>query len=266
MKYKFPVSDKEAPKHAVYPYVTHGYRVGGSYADNIKSLFQLHTEVMNAWTMILISMGSVFSTAYFSLKVLDKEAVPIFIIFTSSAVMHLPFSVGYHLFMSMDAKTFNLWRRLDVIAVCQSSILLAFSLSYFVMPFWGCMLNTLVTYGIATYASIKFWCIPKTHSIDGKSQCAFLSSVIFCYWFPMFVALIRDSVKMTFTLSSFSAVGVLGGLALSGAAYSMNWPQRLAPGRFNVWFHSHQIMHIGIAFCHLLEFLFIFDNFKRFRK
>jgi predicted membrane channel-forming protein YqfA (hemolysin III family) len=61
----------------------------------------------------------------------DKMALLVFPCFTLSAVLHLPFSVGYHLFMSMDEHTFNVWRRLDIMAIFNVSILLTFSLPYY---------------------------------------------------------------------------------------------------------------------------------------
>lgn len=263
--YKFPVSDGEAPAHAVYPFVTGAYRKGGSYIDNVWSLFHLHTEFVNAWTMIIASVGSIMATTYVSTKFLDTEAIPIFVIFTASAVLHLPFTLGYHLFMSMDEHTFNVWRRLDVIAIFNVSVLLTFSLSYFVLPWWGCLLNTAAAALIAATATISVWKTPVDHVIDGSQQSKFVGSIIACYWFPLAFALVRDTCAHMFTLSSASAIGVSMGLIFSGWAYASWWPQKRAPGKYNVWLHSHQMMHIGVMVCHALEFVFIWDNWARSR-
>lgn len=37
-------------------------------------------------------------------------------------------------------------------------------------------------------------------------------------------------------------------------SYTFKLPERLAPGRFDVWGHSHQLMHIAVAVCSLLMF------------
>lgn len=264
MVYKNNVSETDAPSHAVYPFVTGRYRSGGSYIDNIKSIFRLHTEFVNAWTMIIASTASVLATSFVSVMgILDKEAILIFATFTASAVLHLPFSLGYHLFMSMDVCTFNMWRRMDVIAIFQASVLLTFSLSYFVLPWWGCVLNTFIACGISSLATIRFWHIPVDHVINGGQQSAFVGSIISCYCFPMVYGLLKDATRLQFTMTTVTALGVLATLAFSGWVYASWWPQRRAPGRFNVWFHSHQIMHIGVMVCHALEFLFIWDNWRK---
>ena len=262
--YKVRVLAENAPTHAVYPHVLGSYRSGGSYTDNLWSLFQLHTETINCWTMIIASALSVACTTFLSITTLNPSAVPVFVAFTSTTVLHLPFSVGYHLFTSMRRQVFNKWRKYDVIAIFNVSVILAFSLSYFVLPWWGCLLNTSVAGLVASTATWTFWKTPDDVDLDPSKQSVFVASIVLCYWFPMAFALVRDSIQLTFTVSSGSGVGVVVGLMLSGWAYSSAWPQRHFPGVFDVWGHSHQMMHVGVLVCHALEFAFLWDNWKRF--
>lgn len=255
--YKFPVSDSETPSYAVYPFIKGPYRSGGGYVDNIKSLFQMHTETVNAWSMIIASIGSLYASLVMNNMILY--------IFTSSALLHLPFSVGYHLFMSMDEKTFNLWRRLDIIFIYNGGVLLTYSLGYYVFPFGVCLINTLLSIGVATFGSIKAWRVSPEHTFDGNTQVAFIGMIVACYLTPMYYAAIRDLASLVLSMSVISSIAVTGVLGFGGWAYSTFWPQRAAPDKFNVWFHSHQIMHICIIICHVLEYLFILENMSYVR-
>lgn len=257
--YKFPVSHSETPAHAVYPYITNAYRSGGGYADNIKSLFQLHTETVNAWSMIIANVGSFYASVMANNMILY--------IFTASALLHLPFSVGYHLFMSMDENIFNLWRRLDIIGIYNAGVLITFALGYYVFPLGICLANTLLAACVAGYASMKAWRMNAEHVIDGATQVTFIGMIVACYLSPMYVAAIRDIAMhgAVLTVSVISPIAVTGVLGFGGWAYATFWPQRIAPGKFNVWLHSHQIMHICIIICHAFEYLFILENMKYVR-
>ena len=261
LPYRFPVSSNEASEHSRYPYVMHHYRVGGTYWDNIKSLFQLHTESVNAWSMILASALSVCGTVY--MYVTHPSAFPIFAIFTSSAVIHLPFSVGYHLFTSMDRSTFHKWRQYDVIAMMSVCVLLAYSLGYFVFPPWLCYMNTGYTCVLVIKGVKQFAGLSDEHDLDPLTHSKSLCMIVASYCVPLMYSLIRDLVHLEMHLSTYCTAGISLGLLFSGWAYSSRWPQKLSPGRFDVWGHSHQVMHIGILLCHLFEFMFIYDNYKR---
>lgn len=264
--FKHPVSAADAPTYMHYPFVTGMYRTGGNHMDCWRSLFSLHTETVNIWSMIFISVLSIFATSFVSTMYLDANSIPIFVIFTLSAVLHLPFSVGFHMFMPINIKVFNLWRRLDVLAIFAVSVLLTFSLAFFAMPWWGCLMNTLAASIVALYAMFSFWRIPDDHELDSTKHALFVGCIILCYWFPMAYGLIRDAVGCQFTLSSATAVGVFISLVCAGYCFATAFPQRLAPGWFNVWGHSHQMMHVGVVIAHMLEFLFIWDNWKRFHR
>lgn len=213
--------------------------------------------------MILACIGSTFATVFASVTMLDAKAIPVFVVFTLTTVLHLAFSVGYHLFTSMRRPVFNRWRKMDVIAIFNVSVLLTFSLSYFVLPWWGCLANTLVAACVACAATVSFARTPDEVDMDPRKQSLFVGSIVMCYWFPMVFATVRDFLDGNFTLSSCSTVGVLVGLGLSGWAYSTAWPQRYFPGLFDVWGHSHQLMHVGMLLCHALEFVFLWDNWYR---
>ena len=263
MVYQFPVSAEDAPKHAVYPFITHGYRKGGTYLDNVNSLFQLHTETMNAWTMIFASVWSIYAS-YSMTEEYGFKNTWIFWVLTSSALIHLPFSVGYHLFMSMDLPTFNHWRRMDVIAIFGVSVLLTYSLAYYAFSTVFCLSITALSAIVAGYAITKISKLPEEKDINPAQHTLFVSSIVACYMCPMFWVTFRDVfIYKEFTLASVATIIVLWSLGFSGWAYSTSWPQKLFPGKFNIVGHSHQVMHIGVFLCHVMEWMFVYALFQQ---
>ena len=258
--YRFPVLAAEAPAHARYPYVRGSYRSGGSYADNLRSIFQLHTETVNCWTMLVACVVSMACAAWGCAYVVDAEGAPIFILFSATTLVHAPFSVGYHLFTSMHREVFDVWRKLDVTAILVVTVMLTYALAYFVIPFWACMVITSVAGAVASTAIAIFW---RTPNMQPVALAMFTGGASLCYLFPMVCATVRDGLM---SVSSAATAGVLASLAFSGWVYVSAWPQRCFPGAFDVWGHSHQLMHVGVIVCHALEFLFLYDNWRRLQK
>ena len=262
-EYRFPVKAADAPAYMQYPNVTGSYRVGGNYWDAIKSLFQAHTETINAWSMIIGNMMSVILTVYVCCVHVKAFAVPVFIVFALSPLIHLPFSLGFHLFMPIGIDVFSEWRKLDVTAIFACSVLLTFSLSCFVLPWWGTLLITMVTAAVAGAAVRNFGAISDDYILDHAKHSVLVSTVVICYWFPMAFALVRDALDNSFTLSSAMTVGVVTMMTAAAYCFSVGFPEILAPGLFDVLGHSHQLMHLAIIIAHFFEFVFILDNYNR---
>ncbi len=103
-----------------YPYVLKGYRSGGTYSRCLAALFELHTETMNAWTMIVTALLSLVMLY----SVVGSESGPAtwsegvaFCALTGSVWLHMPWSVGFHLFRGINPQVYNLWRRLDQVFI-----------------------------------------------------------------------------------------------------------------------------------------------------
>jgi predicted membrane channel-forming protein YqfA (hemolysin III family) len=46
-----------------------------------------------------------------------------FLALTTAVLIHMPFSVGFHLFRGISADVYNLWRRLDQVCAACSAVL-----------------------------------------------------------------------------------------------------------------------------------------------
>lgn len=251
---KMGLSRAEAPPWSVYPFVLQRYRSGGSYLDNLMSLFMWHTETLNAWIMIAASTMSLLGTTYVCTNTQSSSCKSLMLL-TASALVHLPFSVGYHLFISMDRQVSNLWRRLDTCAIFWSSVLLAASLGSVVFPHWLQVVHVGGTAMIAWNASLQFWKTPDDiDQLDERSHVKLILSVVACYLGPMLIGATQNMLMSMYTL------GTIASLGLGSWMFATMWPQRRWPGRFDLIGHSHQLMHVCVLFAHLFEFLFVYQS------
>jgi adiponectin receptor len=60
LPYLTNLSFQDAPDHVRFPHLLSGYRSGGTYTRNLAALFELHTETLNAWTMLVGVLLSVW--------------------------------------------------------------------------------------------------------------------------------------------------------------------------------------------------------------
>jgi adiponectin receptor len=193
----------------------------------------------------------------------EGSAVTGFVFFMLASIVHTPFSVGFHLFMPVSQKVFNLWRRLDVCAIFAGSVCFTVALSFFVLPLWGTLITSAIAVVLAAMAMSRFWQTPDDQALDYTKHAAFVGSIIMCYWFPMVFAIVRDSIGAVFSLSTGMALGEFVCLILGGFAFASMWPQKFYPGKFNVWGHSHQMLHVAAMMAHGFKFVFLWENYKR---
>lgn len=161
---------------------------------------------------------------------------------------------------TLSVQVFNLWRRLDVIAIFFGSVCFATALCLVVFPWWATVLMSGVSSTIAIMASMHFWNVPDGHELDNGKHAAFIGSIILCYWIPMLYALVRDALNGRFTWSSGMVVGEVASLFVGGLLFAQSWPQKFAPGAFDVFGHSHQMLHVAAMIAHVCKFFFIYFN------
>ena len=63
-EYRTGLTSDEVPQFMRHPYILSGYRLGGDTRRCILSLFELHNETMNCWTMIGSAMCSLSALIY----------------------------------------------------------------------------------------------------------------------------------------------------------------------------------------------------------
>jgi predicted membrane channel-forming protein YqfA (hemolysin III family) len=239
------VSINNAPKY-LHSYILTGYRINTDYNECFKSLFMVHNETLNCWTMIfnvIVSSVILFYTAHLSVA---------FIILWFSCIIHAPFSVGYHLFRCIDTKTHNLWRKLDIIFIIITCNLIYIALGWHslqVQLFYFILYISIISSLCFIYDFISN--IKAGEPIPNKIQhTAKIAFFVMIYLFPMLY-----NNDICFYIAFLS-------LFIGGSVYGLSFPEKYYPVIFDFIGNSHFIMHISLLFAHLSEYNFIYKNIK----
>ena len=255
------LTDKDIPEWLRFPYLTTGYREGGSYKSCFKSIFALHNESVNAWLMILASIFSISALIYIMFKnnLTYVQQIPFYLL-TASALIHLPFSVGYHLFLPISPLIYNKWRRLDISFIFISSCLLTPALCFFVMPYWATFLVTSIAVIVTIIAILRISRFKAGESLQRKQYILFIGIIVCIYYFPIAFKAVKDILHRKFTVAIASAIIIPVVLLLGSFVYSKAWPESAYPVTFDLFGSSHQIAHIAILVAHIMEFFFIYSQ------
>ena len=262
---QYNLNASRVPPWLRFPYIESGYRLGGTYSDGILSLFKIHNEWLNAWTMIA---ANVISTVLFLLHVKNTidplneieqcpnvsiiSAIGPFAVLWISALIHLPFSLGYHLFMPISREVFELWRKLDFYMIFASSLLLAISLGTSVDPWWFGWVNAIPIVFIACDA-ILF----SERKYDRSKQTKQVGMAVVFYLIPM---IIQTNNEYTSANEIFYAMGAIASLTIGAVAYAFSIPECFSPGTFDLFGNSHHLMHLSILAAHVCEFGFLLER------
>ena len=256
---QFPVKSKDAPIYMQYIGVCNYYRVGGNYIECVKSLFYLHTETFNVWSVIISFMFSLFSSIRSSYLIHDSW--PAFLLFFFASLIHSPASLCLHLFMTISVETFRYWRKMDMLGIFTGSVCFTFALSYYVFPWWGIFFNTMTTFSLAVTALRKLINIPDHVPLHDPSLTIYTFSVIIAYWIPMAFILCYDGMPLS--IASMCAILELLFLSFAALSFASNWPQKRFPGKFDLIGNSHHIMRLCVMTAHINKFCFIVDSATR---
>lgn len=258
------LTDGEVPEWLRFPHLTTGYRYGGTHAQALGSLFFLHNETLNAWTMVAASVFSIAANAWaLAHERPSPRDAAAFVALCLSALVHLPFAVGYHLFLPISPRVYNRWRRLDVSFIFVASVFLAFALSRFVLPPWATGAVVGVAAAVACAALLQLANLKEGQALNRSAQAGFVGGVVLVYTFPMLCLTVKDAVARTFTVGCLTTLTTFVSLFGGAWAYADCFPERLAHGRYDLVGNSHQIMHVGVAGAHVSEFFFVLDAYRR---
>lgn len=264
---KIGLKDTDIPEWLRFPLMKVGYRMGGNYESCIRSLFMWHNETINAWTMIAISTFSLAFMVYCLLELSPKsgDILPFLSMFLS-VFAHMPFSVGYHLFMPISQNVYNKWRKLDIMFIFVASCFLTYSLCYFIMP----RIITLLITGVAIVVS--FSAITKTRQLapgqpmNRKTHTMFIATIVSVYYIPILYQGIKDLLDGLLSIAVVTMFFVPMTLLLGGYVYAKHWPECRYPAKFDLIGRSHQILHVLAGFAHAMECFFLYSVYLRFGK
>ncbi|XP_011184347.1 adiponectin receptor protein [Zeugodacus cucurbitae] len=230
-----------------------------SFSACFKSIFRVHTETGNIWTHLLGCVAFIGVALYFlsrpSVEIQIQEKI-IFGAFFAGAIICLGFSFAFHTLSCHSVEIGRLFSKLDY-----------------------CGIALLIMGSFVPWLYYGFYCHYQPKVIYLSVVCVLGSlSIIVSLWDKFSepgLRPLRAGVFMSFGLSGiipaihyslmegwFSKISQasLGWLILMGLLYilgallyALRVPERWFPGKFDIWFQSHQLFHILViaaAFVH----------------
>lgn len=234
------------------PHVHMNYRANGcTYNQCLKSIITWHNETLSIWSMILVNIVSLVCLAYVVCVVQPTQLLP-FILLYISTLVHLPFSVGYHLFIPISKETCMKWFKLDYCFIFVGITILIFAMCFFVLPPLLIAIITFVAIAISIYAI--------RHAISCKDKCknsknALLVSSITSL---LLVPLVYQTIVRSDMFALAITIGIVTCLVFGAICYSTMFLNKFTP-TFDL---SHTIMHITVLIAHILEYAFIAHCYK----
>lgn len=230
-----------------------------SFMACFKSIFRIHTETGNIWSHLLGFIAFLGITIYFltrsSLEIQWQEKA-VFSAFFLGAILCLGFSWVFHTVFNHSQKIGKLFNKLDY---CGIAFLTMGSFVPWLYYSFYCRLGPKITY-LALIFLLGTLCIivslwdkfsePRFRALRAGVFIALgLSGVI-----PALHFVITDGFWFAIDKASLGWLSLMAVLYIVGAViYAVRIPERLFPGKFDIWFQSHQIFHVFVlaaAFVH----------------
>ncbi|KAI1323315.1 hemolysin-III channel protein Izh2 [Xylariaceae sp. FL0255] len=238
-------------------YITSGYRAqSNSYIRSLSSIFGIHNESVNIWTHALGSVVLVPLTVWFLYSQLAPRYASagfmdevVFACFLGGAAACLGMSATYHALCNHSETVAKWGNKLDysgIVCLIVGSFVPALYYALFCRPaLMGVYLYAIFTLGLG--CGIVSW-VEKFRTPQWRpyrTACFVglgVSGVVpVCHGLAIYgYHSLNDRMGLNWVLFQ-------GALYILGAfLYVVRWPERISPGRFDIWGSSHQLFHILI--------------------
>ena len=236
-----------------------------SFKECFRSIFGLHSETGNIWTHLLGLLSFVIIAIVFYIKpfcdqcssdilILDKF---IFIFFFLGAITCLSFSMMFHTVLCHSESVHKIFNKLDYAGI---SILTIGSFIPWIYYGFYCDLILKVVYisaiSVLAVGTIFVSMVDKFATAAYRPVratmfvCLGLFGVV-----PFSHFILLHGWEEAKNLAGVDGVVIVAGLYIFGAVlYGIRVPERFMPGRFDLWFQSHQIFHALVVAAALVQF------------
>eukprot|EP00049_Salpingoeca_infusionum_P026729 m.27569 g.27569 ORF g.27569 m.27569 type:complete len:598 (-) comp8943_c0_seq1:650-2443(-) len=248
-------SYEEAPEYVCdNEFIRHGYRPElVTYQRCVDSLFYLHNESGNIYThlvgAVLFVVFMVYAGSFYYPKHTNEDRI-LFFVFWTTAVMCLMFSAIFHTILSHSKEVQHKAAKLDYGGIVFLILGSVESVIYFT---FYCHRDLRIIYMSLTlvFGALTAW-VTWHPKFDGKNKkhirvllFVILSATAFL---PVAHFAMIYGMEHTLTvIDVFWLFGISCPLYLIGAAvFVLKVPERFFPGRFDYFFHSHQLWHIFV--------------------
>lgn len=192
-----------------------------------------------------------------------------FIALTSAVLLHLPFSVGFHLFRGISSKEYNKWHTLDLMFICITTVLSAFGLSWHAYSSWqGVLLNTGLTAAVAACVCLELIGMGPHYERPSNHRwqlAALLTAVaLFALWPMLFQTgdvLLRGAASGCHACAKLTSATLIL-LGVGGWVFAASFPEKYFPYTFDYTLFSHPLMHCCHFAAHILQYVFVWQLAK----
>lgn len=262
----------QAPPYLFDKYILTGYRPKMSWSQCVWSLFYLHNQWLNVWSMLggLMMATGLFAmfmaqvmlvNAQSSATQLATHTLPFLSIFVSSWLV-CPTSASYHLFQPVSMEAWRLLRQLDYMMIMVAGFFLNLALAYY--PFYcnhDAFYWSVTLTGVCLLINIV-WALTPSFKNNHNTRTLRLLSVSFVSG----VLLLPVLHEIVFNPSSVAAMYgsyVLISLVMCGLTWGLHFPERYLPMKLDIWLPSHGLMHVFAAVAHAMEYMFVFAMYQQ---
>ncbi|KAI5462823.1 mPR-like GPCR protein [Mariannaea sp. PMI_226] len=245
-------------------FIRSGYRDSrGSYLHSFQSLFYLHNESVNIWSHLLGAIAFLVGGAYVYQVVHQRYDsasamdVAIFACFFGGAVACLGMSATYHALCNHSETVAKWGNKLDytgIVALIVGSYFPALYYGFFCKPYLMEMYLSaicLLGVGCTIVSWVERFRTPAWRPYRAGIFIALgLSGVV-----PVIHGALIYGIQDLEDRMSLSWVILHGAMYILGAVlYAARWPERSAPGSFDIWGSSHQIFHMFVVMAAMTHF------------
>ncbi|CAF0816716.1 unnamed protein product [Didymodactylos carnosus] len=218
-----------------------------------KSIFRLHTETVNIWTHLIGTVVFiVLATYYLTVPSVGTkwEEKLIFGAFFTGAIVCLLCSTLFHTFYCYSPNVSKFFSKLDY---CGISMLVMGSFVPWLYYAFYCEFGTKVAYlvliGLLGIGCIVVSMWDKFSQPDYRTYRALMFIGFGLTGFlPTIHYALLFGIKHAFTTGALQWLVLMAILYITGASlYAARIPERLFPGRFDIWFQSHQFFHVFVV-------------------
>lgn len=257
-------------------YILSGYRpASGSFAKSFGSLQYLHNESVNIFSHLIPAVGFIILAVTLHQTVVPRYDsitqgdVLAFGAFFAGAAVCLGMSATYHTISNHSQLVAKFGNKLDYVGIVfliTGSFIPSVYYGFYCHPHLQEMYWTMICslgLGCATVSVFDKFRTPAWRPYRAAMFVAMgLSAVVpVLHGVKLYgVADMRDRIGLVWLVSQ-------GALYIIGAGiYAARWPERTAPGKYDIWGSSHQIFHILVvlaAVTHFYGLVVAFDYHHR---
>ncbi|KAI9009840.1 hemolysin-III related-domain-containing protein [Gaertneriomyces semiglobifer] len=253
-------------------YILRGYRrITNSYRGCIKSLTYIHNETANIFTHMIGAIGFIILAHTFysflttSVESTTRGDLVVVGLFFLGAIACLGLSTVFHTCACHSRKVAAIWLRGDyvgIVTLIMGSFVPSVYYGFFCNPNLQILyLSVIVVFGITTICvtvSPKFFAPRYRLLRTGLFVSMAMTGVV-----PLSHALAKYGTLMTRHAISMGSLLSSGAVYFMGAiVYATRIPERWAPGRFDIWGHSHQIFHVLVVTAAVIHYYGVVSAYK----